>query len=297
MEYSLFLVIFIILILVAYTIKKEDMPPEPSPQPEPEPEPHVPEPEPEPELKTKSLNMVNNLKEDSMYGRVMSYTRRTDQYHSSRRSTNAHESAHGLHSHLGNVFRKELFDRDKVNHIVNCFYVDPGSCVRLIEPKTLKSTVARFVPKSLRWKRYGTYVVGQRGWNDQPLYLCDEYACYIVGSTVSIEDHKAGKINGWQDGISGAVEFSVYCTALCMSVKENDPEWWEGEYGKNFRLLMKKYLKDTKVLYDYAKKTKELYWDELDSFMNELYNNPDAEAMRQFMKTELSGALLEVDVK
>jgi len=31
--------------------------------------------------------------------------------------------------------------------------------------------------------------------------------------------------------------------------------------------------------------------------MNELYNNPDAEAMRQFMKTELSGALLEVDVK
>lgn len=73
----------------------------------------------------------------------------------------------------------------------NAFYVggDNGLCAILIEPRVTLSAVAQYVPRQFRSNSaYGLYLGTQcQWWNDQPLYVLDEWVSYTNGCQCALE--------------------------------------------------------------------------------------------------------------
>lgn len=173
---------------------------------------------------------------------------------------------------------------------MNAFYLLDGNGVILKEPGIAKRMVQRFVPPSLRKSRYETYVSGQTAWDDQPLYLVDEWNAYINGTLVAIDDKENGVYDGNErsDEAVGPVEMGVYCVALGMAVEKHDPEYWHGE--PEFKSFLQYEWQRAKECFD---KAAPLFpWDTQDEIIKSLRTSPDAEAMRQFIKTHLNGVWL-----
>ena len=133
--------------------------PLPSPKSDPAPEP------PAPKAVEPQFISVPKVRdgENSVLGDILSHSRGAPFGDGSGRSTNGHETTHGINSEIRNSHNSQ--------GKVNGFYVLEGRGVVIEEPNMRKSRVAEFVPQSLRSYRYGTYITGQSAWDDTPLYL------------------------------------------------------------------------------------------------------------------------------
>lgn len=103
------------------------------------------------------------------------------QYRASDVGTWAHETTHGLNSRI----RQQAGGTGQVN----AFYLLGGKAMVLPEPRgvTLSKVAAR-IPANQRGSAYQLYFVEQqRYWQNEPLYLCDELACYLNGAAVRYE--------------------------------------------------------------------------------------------------------------
>ena len=101
------------------------------------------------------------------------------------RSTNAHETGHGIHSYLRNKYTAELGKR------VNGFYGLSGRGIIVQEPNIRKSQVNRFIPSSVRGYRFPLYLERQKEWDDTPLYIYDEWNAYVLGGKCCVDDYQA----------------------------------------------------------------------------------------------------------
>lgn len=89
----------------------------------------------------------------------------------------AHETTHGLNSKIRN-------DNRPPGIKTNAFYLLDGKGLVMIEPPGLRlSDVAPLIPRNLRGRIYQLYMIDQqRWWNNEPLYMWDEWVAYMNGT-------------------------------------------------------------------------------------------------------------------
>lgn len=202
----------------------------------------------------------------------------------STRGTNAHENIHFINAEYSNL----TFGRQRAFYITGerrVFYSN--------RPKLFKSDVKTFVPMPLRGSRYVTYIEGQAGWNDVPTYIMDEWVAYIGGGMVALEDFENKTHREISDRVSGALEFSIYTTALCMAIQENDPEFWERE--TEFRTFVKSMLVKSHDLFQRGRFVKDFQSQKQEDLYRALRESPEGEKLRAFLKTWFDGIWLGPD--
>jgi hypothetical protein len=225
--------------------------------------------------------------EQSVYGDVMRHSQESPFGDKNGRSTNVHETVHGINSYL----RNKYYESKKV---VNGFYALEGRGVIIDEPNMRKSNINKFVPESLQSFRYALYIDGSQAWDDKPLYIYDEWTAYVLGGKCNIEDVQNNRHKGeWSDGVSGCLDFSIYSIALSMAVKEIDPDYWAS--NKQFRDYTIWNLREAYKTYIVGHKMDQFKWDKQDALLKEFLSNPEAETMRKFVKENLEGVWLDVN--
>ncbi len=187
-------------------------PPAPGPVPVPPPSPL---PNPPPSIAMIDVPAVSSrFTGDTLYAEILN--RDPNPFTTSDRPTNAHESCHGINARI----------RNQAGGRNNGFYAFGGKGIVVPEPSFRLSAIRDYIPASVRGNRYQLYLVQQAGdWDDQPLYLCDEWVAYCAGLAVAVEDNKAGRLAS-ADWLAGPVEFAIYALALAQTCNDKDPGAW-----------------------------------------------------------------------
>ncbi len=198
------------------------------------------------------------------------------QYRDSDNGTHAHETTHGINSHLRNYF-------NKTGRKANGFYVGGSKGVIVIEPGIRKSACAEYVPESLRGDRYNLYIQGMSDWDDTPLYILDEWVSYTNGGLACVDQAKKGLWrSGWRDGVAGSLEFTVYSFALAMAVAEKDSQYFESY--KQFKAFMGYQAMRAMMNYHEGSKIRTFAWQKQDAYFQRFKESSDAESLREFIK-------------
>lgn len=129
----------------------------------------------------------------------------------SSKTTHCHEATHMLNSRM----REDLGLQQ-----VNAFYVGYGQAIVLPEPRTTLERVGKRVTQYRNSTFQLYFVGGLRDWNNQPLYVLDEYSAYVNGSQAALE-------SGHDDhgSIDRAIWFGHYSDALVATVQAEDPQY------------------------------------------------------------------------
>jgi hypothetical protein len=184
----------------------------------------------------------------------------------------AHETTNGINSNVRN--------QNSGGKKVNGFYCLENRAVVLEEPPTTIRAVAQLVPPSLRGGTYNLYLVSQAGsWNNEPLYLFDEWVAYTNGSEAGLDLDKKGLWRGCQrsDTIAYALEFNVYSTCVAMALKgQTDPE---------IKTFLKWNIERVMGLYQTAKSQPKFTGSEQDGYLAKMRTSSDAEEFRTFARS------------
>lgn len=192
-----------------------------------------------------------------------------------------HETSHGIHAYLRNTFGPPGIG-------VNAFYLLNGQYALVNEPKIRKSAAGPYVPNVLRGFRFEGYVLGQKEWDDRPLYIFDEWNAYVNGGATAVE---LAKKNLWTDGnldaVRGIIEFNVYALATAMAVKEGDPTYY-ADY-KQFREFIAYNIRRGMIIHNEGRTMDYFKGFDQDQYMQDFRTSPEAEKLRAFAK-EFLGA-------
>lgn len=231
-------------------------------------------------LKLIKLQKVRNFSETCIYNEVMNYSVYPPFGNAHGRSTNVHETVHGINSYLRNQHHKE--------HL-NGFYAGRGYAVLVKNPNLRLRHIKEYVPHSLRGYRFKLYFEQQLGdWDDTPTYHIDEWSAYIAGAESAVDDAIQNINKEKSDSVSGALEFSIYCTALAMATKDLDPAYWENELQLK-QIINYFLIKAEKIFFE----GKDLYPSkQQDILLNNLRNSDDAKNIRNFLNTEFQGIFI-----
>lgn len=223
--------------------------------------------------------------ENMVYNQVLSYSKHKGFGDADGRSTNIHETVHFINNSLRNNYKKLL----KKN--VNGFYADNGKGIIVENPPsiTMRDIIPN-IPTVLRCYRYNLYFVKQLGdWNETPTYPIDEWTAYIAGAECAVSDVAHGIVLPKSDYVSGALEFSIYCTALAITVKEKNPEYWKT--NDQFKNTIKYFLiKSEKV---FAEGSAQFPSEKQDLLLYNLRNHNDASKLRSFLLLEFEGIFVD----
>lgn len=221
---------------------------------------------------------VHRYSEVSIYADVMSRTNKHFTGHG--RDTNAHETTHQIQSEIRNAHGSR----------VNAFYLLNGKAVICKEPGVKISYVGKFCPQVLRSYRWPLYCEQQQQyWNNEPLYLVDEWSAYINGCCVSLEDYQGGVGKENSDAASGVLEMGVYSIAMAMAVEKYDPEYFKND--PQFLPLLRYQWGRAKRIYDEAAPL--FPSDNQVKQLKALQESPEAEPVRAFIKQHLDGVWLK----
>jgi len=233
-------------------------------------------------LRLIKLKKFKELPQISVYNDVISYSKEDPFGDHHGRSTNIHETVHGINSSIRNQYYKNN---------MNGFYAGNGYAILVENPKLKLRHIKQYVPYSLRGYRFKLYFEEQLGhWDDTPTYHIDEWSAYIAGAECAVDDAKTDiKIKEKEDSVSGALEFSIYCTALAMATKDVDPEYWEQniqlKQAINYFLI-----KAEKVFFE----GQELFPSEKQEvLLDNLRNSDDAKFIRSFLILEFGGIFID----
>jgi len=150
----------------------------------------------------------NIEKGQTMYADVINHCLAYKEYiDPSSKITSAHEVTHRCNSDI----------RNEAGGNVNGFYVGNDRAIVIPEPNTKKSDCAQYIPESLRGGRYSLYITGQQEWNNQPLYIFDEFVAYTNDVWAAIMLKRLENYVEQGVIIDGPVEFISYATATMMA--------------------------------------------------------------------------------
>jgi hypothetical protein len=199
--------------------------------------------------------------------------------------TLGHETTHAIN----NAIRNSVY---RSGPLANGFYVMNGWGVVVNEPRVKKSQVAALIPPSLRAGRYPVYLTGAPGWEDRSLYLWDEWDAYTNGATVAIDRFtrgldrfEAGVLN---DNIFAVLEFTVYALTTGMAAALYDPIAFAAD--AQLRAFLAWQTERAMAAFRAGIVLPPYRWDQTDAFYGALRLSPDAEALRQFVRTTYGGA-------
>jgi hypothetical protein len=233
-----------------------------------------------------SVSEYRCLTPESVYCDVLNHSKQEPYGDKLGRYTNVHETAHGIHNELRNEY-KTLLKRP-----VNVFYCLNGKAIVLPEPNIKIRHISKYIPKILRSSRYQLYLVDQtQYWDDVPLYILDEWNCYVLGGECAIDDLKKKVELEKTNAVSGCLEFSIYAVALAMAVKENDTIYWKS--NDQFKGFIKYNLIRAERVFGAGSGVPEFYNKEQDRLYDALLNHPDAKELRDFLKSEFDGIFVD----
>ena len=225
------------------------------------------------------LEEKRKLNKISVYNRVLGcFSKPFGDKHG--RSTNVHETVHGINNALSNSKRG-----------YRGFYCGTSRGLWLKEPNIDMLDIVPNIPNILREYRYSLYFVSQlKHWRDVALYPVDEWSAYICGAECAVDDYNQNILSkDKSDSVSGALEFSIYCTALAKAVKEKDKEYWD-DYP-HFKNTIKFFLvRSEKVFFE----GRFIFPSERqESLLEKLQNHEKAKPIRDFLITEFDGVFIE----
>jgi hypothetical protein len=198
-----------------------------------------------------------------------------DQYYSRDRITHAHETTHGINSHISNFLhrgRRRAYG----------FYVGNNRAVLLTGPRIKLSQVAALIPQSLRGSRYRLYCIDQQKYfEDQPLYLFDEWVAYTNGAHAGVELAENNRLDmPRNDALVGPMEFSIYALAVAVAAQEHDPEYLR--QNKQFREFLAHELRRASIIYKKGMKMEQFRWER--KLERNLLEQDDARQFRQVVQ-------------
>lgn len=233
-------------------------------------------------LRLIKLKKFRELPQVSIYNDVINYSKKEPFGDHHGRSTNIHETVHGINSEIRNQFSQ---------HNINGFYAGNGYAAIVENPKLKLRHIKEYVPHSLRGYRFKLYFEEQLGhWDDTPTYHIDEWSAYIAGAECAVDDAKTNiKTKEKEDSVSGALEFSIYCTALGMATKDIDPEYWKN--NTQLKQVINYFLiKAEKIFFE----GQELFPSEKQEILlHNLRNSEDAKFIRDFLMIEFGGIFID----
>lgn len=233
-----------------------------------------------------SIPKYRNLMGGDVYSDVLNHSKQKPHGDKDGRYTNVHETAHGIHNELRRIYKPLL------KKSVNGFYCLNGKCAIIEDPNIKIRHVQRYIPEVLRSSRYKLYLVEQlMYWDDTPTYILDEWNCYVLGAECAVDDSKNNKSLEKTNAVSGALEFSIYATALAIAVKENDPVFWETNI--QFKSFIKYNLIRSERAFSAGADVPEFRNSEQDRLQQALLNHPDSKPIREFLKTEFDGIFVD----
>lgn len=193
------------------------------------------------------------------------------------RVTWGHEGSHGIHSYI----------RLKHPGRANALYFLKDRAIILAEPHTTLATVAIYVPQSLRGNMYQTYLIGMQGsWNNEPLYIFDEWISYTNGTAVGLDLAKSWKWAGGKraDTVQFMTEFNVLSLCLAQSIINVENPGSNYDDTSNFKAVLRWNLRRSVNLSKEAKKYPEFSGTGADACMDKLRTAHDAKGLRDFCK-------------
>ena len=139
-------------------------------------------------------------------GDIVSHLNNVSTYYDADIVTFAHEATHGTNGE----FRQRYGNRR------NCLYVLSNNMAVITEPPTTLSSVARKVAPSLRGNGYQLYMVSQgQYWENEPLYILDEWTAYSNGAIVGLENNIGDRT---QQSFGSSLEFFGYALTLLQTL-------------------------------------------------------------------------------
>ncbi|RTK95524.1 MAG: hypothetical protein EKK64_06795 [Neisseriaceae bacterium] len=208
----------------------------------------------------------------------------------------AHETTHGINNDI----------RNSKGRGINAFYVLNDKAAVIAEPRTTIRRVASTIPPVLRGFSYQLYLVQQAGdWNNEPLYLMDEWTAYANGAECAIEIDK----DRVASDLISSHNFNVYCLYLAKCIKEDCPDYDDKQFkaylkwgiervfdlSKNSGFLTSYRIEKQKVVIIHIhkkiknKETKDHFFLteadlNVESYLNKVRQAREAELLRTFMK-------------
>ena len=206
-------------------------------------------------------------------------------YYSDDRITHAHETTHGINSHLSN----HLGSRGKTSY---GFYVGNDQAILLTGPNVKLSQVAEVIPESLRGSRYQLYCINQQKYfEDHPLYLFDEWVAYTNGASAGVELAEKEQLNmPRNDALIGPMEFSIYALGLAAAIQKHDPEYLSE--NKQFKEFLAHELRRSTRIYRRGIRLEQFRWER--RLERNLLRHDDSEEIRQMVQ-KLYGDELTLD--
>jgi hypothetical protein len=225
------------------------------------------------------------------YSEVMNYN--SQPYtQSSFRSTNAHETAHGIHAKLRNDKMRETAFKENISG----FFLGGGRYIYFFEPNIKLSSVSGYLPESLKGRRHNLYLRDQtRHFNTRPLYILDEYVCYLLGAKVCVDDLENNRFNNnhGHDGVAGCFEFSIYSIALVKAIEDQDPEYFERE--PRFLDFIKYLIAESHNTFNKGIRYKQMYSATQNHLFYKLKTADDAQDFRDFLIENCGSAFLKIE--
>lgn len=213
----------------------------------------------------------------TVLGDIESHLPKGHPYKESDRVTWAHEGTHGINGYM----RQKFSNQGKIN----CFYCLQDRAVVLQEPKTTLSNIARYVPPSLRGMMYKNYLIGMQGsWNNEPLYVFDEWDAYTNGTAAGLDLAEKGLWRGGQraDTVQFMVEFNVLALCLAYAVVDADNPGSEYDDASNFKSLMRWQIRRNMELLEKSKHFQQFNNGAADAYLEKLKTASDATQLRAF---------------
>lgn len=207
----------------------------------------------------------NTTQRKSILTDVISHAGKGESYTTNDQCTVVHETTHGI------CKRKET---------EYGFYCLENRMCYVSDVNTTLATIAEQVPPSLRGQSYDLYLKKQQYYfNNDPIYLFDEWVAYTNGSACIIELTQQNKYREQRwDTILFMREFDVYALTLAYVTKPTDEQF------KNFLGWQ---LERTATLYNEARKYPNLTHSYQENWLKKLRTSPDAEKLRQFTRDYL----------
>lgn len=223
-------------------------------------------------------------KTDTFYDETLSYSKNNPFGDEHGRSTNVHETVHGINNELRNQYKI----KSKKN--VNGFYAGDGRGIIIENPKLTMRDIIPYIPQSVRGYRFELYFVKQLGdWNDVPTYPMDEWASYIAGAECAVNDIQNNIPIAKSDYVSGSLEFSIYCTALALAVSKKDSVYWKD--NEQFKNTIQYFLIKAEKVFNEGQDN--FPSDKQDKLLFNLRNEESTKELREFLLNEFQGVFVD----
>jgi hypothetical protein len=233
------------------------------------------------------VSRYRKIQENSVYGDVLSHSRSIPYGDQHGRYTNVHETAHSIHNELRNEYKKLL-----KNNRLNAIYLLNSQAALVSDPHISIKNIQPYIVLPLRSTRYKLYFEKQLiFWNEYPTYILDEWNCYILGAECAVDDFLQKKPIEKTNILSGALEFSIYSLAMCLTIKDHDPDYWKS--NTQFKSLIKYNLMRSNRVLELGRDIPEFHYNEQNRLRAILLKSDEAAPIRHLLKTEFDAILLD----